>query len=74
MQKMTDTLGDKAVDMAAKGRFKTSIDEDHPAKDKPQYYLASPKLPTIPHCLVQRIWDLEFVEKHWRVLKESSGC
>ena len=62
VQEVSNILGDKAVDLAARGRTKASVQEDQPAKEKPQHYLASPELPTIPHRLAQRIWDSEFEE------------
>ena len=55
-------IGDIAADMATKGHIKANLKEDQPVKEKPQHYLALPGLPTILHCLAQRIWDLEFVE------------
>ena len=62
VQQTSDMLGDTAVDMAAKGHIKANLKEDLPVKEKLQHHLASPGLPTIPHRLAQRIWDLEFVE------------
>ena len=61
MEQTSDMLGDTAADMAAKGHIKANL-KDLLVKEKLQHYLASPGLPTIPHRLAQRIWDLEFVE------------
>ena len=63
MQEMSDML-DKAVDLAAKGCSKPSVQEDQPVKEKPQHYLASPGLrfPLSLIVLAQRIWNTEFVE------------
>ena len=69
MQEMSDLLGDKAMDLAAKGCSKASIQEDQPAKEKPQHYLASPGLPTIPHHLAQHRYRKSFT---FYITKEGS--
>lgn len=80
---MSDMLGDKAEDMAAKShsnKSKHKINDNHPAKEKLRDYLASPGLPTISPASSMHM-GLAFgvcengripgLSNHWRIPKES---